>query len=345
MELKRASESWRELERERSVDLGLGPAEEEGCEHLENRDHEADENDQEHRHQHRELVAVELLQMHQVVQHHLARELGLAVLSLREEDAHLPVLPHRALDIQLQRDLEPNGADFGSAAAERGLGDREEARHGVGEGGERAREQPRPFGYHHTVPGPRRVDVKPDAVPRAQGEVVALSQALEQQRHLLGGVLEVSVHAHHALALAFLEPAEHRRREPALARAHNDPDRIALLAKLLHRFFAAIAGVVIHDDKLRLEVQRVLLERCEQALRQRSDVGVLLEAGTTTVPVIFPMVRALPATASFPPTAQAAERTSAKARRTAPLPATRIVSVSPAGRPNDRELAQRLPLT
>ena len=117
---------------------------------------------------------------------------------------------------------------------------------------------------------------------------------------LLGGMLEVAVHAHHALALGFLEPAEHlprapchargsdphhsrpessnpssridapwsspnvlaflqlntekdgsidmkcrvwagrhRRREPALARSHNDPDRNAFLQNRDERCISA----------------------------------------------------------------------------------------------------------
>jgi len=48
---------------------------------------------------------------------YLSRELGLAVLALGEEDADLPVLPHPALHVQLQRDLEPGKGNSNSHGA------------------------------------------------------------------------------------------------------------------------------------------------------------------------------------------------------------------------------------
>lgn len=68
---------------------------------------------------------------------------------------------------------------------------------------------------------------------------------LEKLGNLLGGVLQISIHADHAVSEGHLEPLEDGARETPLVCPDVDAHVEALLLQLLHRLDRAVAAVVV----------------------------------------------------------------------------------------------------
>ena len=104
----------------------------------------------------------------------------------------------------------------------------------------------------------------------------AFAQRRDQLGNLLGRVAQVRVHHDQVLAARRAQPFQHGKTQIAIARAHDEPQRI-LARQLTRELLGAVAAIVIDNDQLIGRVQRC--HRRRGAQHQRSQIPRLAIGG------------------------------------------------------------------
>ena len=117
-------------------------------------------------------------------------------------------------------------------------------------------------------------------VASSNGEILGRLLArdgIQEFGHILGRMLQVSVHAEQVLALCLVESPQDGTGQTTLLGSDDDSDGVAIRLESLDRFHRSITAIIIHNDHLHLLPRRLPVgECCKDLLRQQWNIRGLL---------------------------------------------------------------------